>query len=201
MRFANRVEWPESSEVTSAFHEWEDDAHDWWVVEFGLTNLRGRLECVGFALHPIVGPGDWTEDFRPLRATSLRQLDFAGALTRARRDRLHTVEEIREWSPKGHFLGDLRTAERLFAETVPAKSRSKYSASYLRRVAHIYQAAYENGESAPAKFVEREMKLTPDVARKLVHRCRLNHLLPPAEGTKPRGWLEGERDEEEEGTP
>jgi len=207
--------WKSNPDVTNVFRKWQDGDGNWWVVEFNLADLRGRIECVGVALHPVRDADDWTDDLRPLRATTMRQLPFDDVLTRARRDKtdlLRAAPAIMQAfsthaSGRRVTVGEARAAvdpnvqavfEQLAAEDEASESRSKYSPSFLGRVASVYQAAFARGESAPSKFVERELNLTPNVARKLVHRCRgpRLRLLPPAEGTKPRGWLKGERDDE-----
>ena len=192
--------WLEEGGAVPARHEWKDDDGDSWLLEFYVANLRGRQECVGMTIRPIIGDGDLTLDLRPLRATTMRQLPFHDELTRARSDIPRMVEQIREWTgPDAEFFGELGRAESLVAETSQGAGtgRGKYSLRYLKHVANVYQAAFAAGDSAPSKCVEEQLKVTPDVARKLVHRCRDPRLslLPPSEGRRPRGWLEGERDE------
>jgi hypothetical protein len=213
-------EWPEG-EVRRIVDEWQDHDDRTWVVLFDLANRRGRIECVGMSLRsgllarteriglvvragwddPNGLPLDPRDCLQPLSATTLRQLPFDDVLVRARRSHAGLVRRS-EKMILGETIGGSkakeafeRTARDFELSGKAGGHRSKYGSVFLARVARIYQAAYENGESAPAKLVGRELKLTPDVARKLVHRCRLSHLLPPAEGTKARGWLEGERDE------
>jgi len=184
--------------------EWPAPDGHTWIVEFELANLRGRIECVGVAVHSSVDtsplPYDWRASLRPLNATTLRKLPFDSLLTLARR---HTARLLRRgWLIPENDPETWQWAEELAADyESPGKSGgrgSKYSPSFLARVASVYQAAFGDGESKPAKFVERELNLTPDVARKLVHRCRdpRLRLLPPAEGRKARGWRPGERDNE-----
>jgi len=201
--------WPEN-EVREVTREWQDhDGHTWFVV-FELANLRGRIECVGVGVHsmsplsklddPLSPSYDWRASLRPLNATTMRQLPFDDVLIRARRD--HAGLMRAGWV---HSENDEETqawGEALAASYEPSgktgRRGSKYSASFLARVASVYQAAFEDRMDPPAKRVEQELGLTPDVARKLVHLCRdpRLRLLPPAEGRKARGWRPGERDNE-----
>lgn len=197
--------WPEK-EVRTVMRYWEPPGGHRWIVEFELANLGGRIECVGVAVRSSVDtspmPYDWRASLRPLNAITLRKLPFDGLLTLARRDQASLLR--RGWLIPENDPETWQWAEELAADyESPGKSgghRSKYSPGFLARVASVYQAAFARGESSPSQFVERELKLTPDVARKLVHRCREPHLrlLPPAEPRKARGWRPGERDDTQE---
>ena len=161
---------------------------------------------------PVPQPLEEVFGLRPLLATTLRQLPFDDVLVRARRSEARslenlavTVAELAEAypeameaaSPPGLDLRLQQEAELYEPRGKAGGRRSKYSPEFLRRVAAVYQAAFEEGIDPPAKRVEQALGLTPDVARKLIHRCRDPHLrlLPPTKPTRPRGWLAGERGE------
>lgn len=153
-------------------------------------------------IDPVPDDAAGDVSLRPLLATTLRQLPFKDVLLRARRDHADELrlyaEDMRayptSWSDPEKF-------ERLATSYEPPSKasgrQSKYSIGFLHRVASVYQAAFEDRMDPPAKRVERELGLTPDVARKLIHRCRgaRFRLLPPAEGRRARGWRPGEREE------
>jgi len=209
---------PRKPFVSQIARPWPDDDGQWWLVEFELTALDGRRECVGVTIHPVRSESDWREDRRPLRATTMRQLPFDTVLTQARRkhaERLHLATTFLaagrlaaggEWGDDTMrmILGpELQETAESEARELGGKTpgRSKYGPGDLSRVAGVYQAAFQEGDRAPSKRVQEALGVTPDVARKLVSRCRKKGLLPPAAGTKGRGWLESERETSDEGEP
>jgi len=153
-------------------------------------------------IDPVPDLGAEDVSLRPLLATTLRQLPFADVLLRARRDQASELrlfaEEMRAHpTPWSGYEGYQRLATSYEPPGKASGRQSKYSIGFLHRVASVYQAAFEDRMDPPAKRVERELGLTSDVARKLIHRCRdpRLRLLPPAEGRKARGWRPGEREE------
>jgi hypothetical protein len=207
---------PQKPRITKVERPWRDDDGRWWLVQFKLAALDGRIECVGVALHPVESERRWGDDLRPLRATTMRQLPFDDVLTRARRDhaarlrlatsllaagRLATGGGPDDDTMKMILSPELGEAAESQAQEMGSRppGRSKHGPGDLVRVARIYQAAFQDGDRAPSKCVQVALRVTPDVARKLVSRCRKNGLLPPAAGTKGRGWLESERETSDEG--
>ena len=89
--------------------------------------------------------------------------------------------------------GSLEIAESLGASSGKSRAPSKYTRDELERFAKAYTAAYRGiNPTSPTKHVEKRFGLTPDQARKVVHRCREIGLLPPTDKYKALGWKEGE---------
>jgi len=129
---------------------------------------------------------------RPLRATTLRQLDFANLLRHVQgtivADFARDAETLRAsggdpWGPAvlEAASGALQPPERRGGRPL------KYTRAHLERVAELYRAAYGSGSTRPTKDVGVQLGLSRDQAAKLVQRCRRLGLLGPTERRKAGG--------------
>lgn len=136
---------------------------------------------------------------RPLSAEALRGFRFAHERDEARgihADVLRLYAAQEESSPAPWLDPvELRETADLYAIEKPRGRTPKYDRAFLRRVAQVYQEAWDGGEERPSRAVARVLDLDPTTARKLVQKCRAPHvgLLPPAQARKARGWTEEEK--------
>ncbi len=194
--------------------EWEDeeqgawclwrskDGKPWWV-SFRLVEIEGRMECVGMEVR------SWPDDEggapSQLYASTLRELPFADVLARARRERAGKLDQRAESWKTISQPGSKITVDPLTALALTAMDKhdaalmnppgqkggrhAKYTLADLARVAALYSEKWTGGSTSPTKDVATALGLTPNVAAKLVMRCRDPKigLLGPTEKRKAGG--------------
>lgn len=153
-----------------------------WIVTFRLERIAGRYECVEFRIRPR----DEHQE-TPLRAKTLRALDFAGCLARARRETRDAwtgvMERARELGyPRDDWLVREAGIEKTIAALREGQGRksgrhAKYTQADLERVAVVYAAAYANG-TQPTRDTSEALGISYNQTAKLVQRCRKAGLLP-----------------------
>lgn len=175
-------------EPFSAVTTWEaPDGSLWWLC-FYVERIAGRAECVGLDIrsHP-----DAEHPERALSATTMRDLDFATQLARARRDALPRLRRlmdvgrrVRFHTQRGDILhGDVSELEReavAMAESVGQEGgrHAPYTKDQLKRVVAEYLQAYADGSTSPTRDTAEALGLRYGQAAKLVQRCRGLGLLP-----------------------
>jgi len=166
-----------------------------WQVGFTLKRISGRFECVGFEIwqHPFPENPE-----RPLRAATLRKLDFAGCLARAQRDTLPRVTRLmnlgRRLAGPGAAFPELANTAAALEEKDGLKTgrHAKYTRDDLERVAVVYGEAYEAGSASPTRDTANALAIPYNQTAKLVQRCRSLGLLPKTRPGFARGPEEGE---------
>ena len=196
--------------------EWDAPTGGRWQIVFRLLDMDGRAECVGMDIRCLTSDG---REPMPLRAKTLKALDFAGRLLQARRITAAAAQDLgelvvrksaepprpRSWqssvSPeRAQAMRErLQSTARLLTPNDGTKAgrRARRTRDDLERVAAVYRDAYAQGE-APAKAVAVALDVSDGNARKLVHRCRGLGLLPPAEAQGIAGWARSEEEGDEE---
>jgi hypothetical protein len=115
---------------------------------------------------------------RVLDAQTMRQLPFGDVLTRARRDKagfLQTLDLLMAGA------GTHPAFDEGAAAVAPSGDRDK-----LVRAAAVYAEAYRHGQP-PTRAVREAFDVSPDVAAKLIQKCRAEGLLAPTERGKAGG--------------
>jgi hypothetical protein len=138
---------------------------------------------------------------RPLGATTMRDLDFATQLARARRDALPLLGRLMDLGRRlGGDVSELADEAALMAEGAGREGgrHAPYTKDQLRRVAAEYLEAYADGSTSPTRDTAEALGLRYDQAAKLVQRCRAKGLLPETVRGVARGATDLEEEEAEE---
>lgn len=171
----------ESGEPYEASTVWEASDGSQWMLFYRLKRIAGRSECVGLDIrsHP-----DGEHPERPLRALTLRELDFAGRLARARRAALPAIARLEDLGRRlGADVTDLRDEAAVMRQDDGTKTsrHSRYGREDLERVAAKYGKAYADGSMSPTQYAADDLGIPYNSAAKLVQRCRKEGLLPKTE--------------------
>ena len=153
-------------------------------------------------IDPLPDYPDNIAEVRPrrIRATTMR-FPFAEVLRAARQGRAMFLRDYADDEPEypdqrlnpGLDVDELREIAEMYDGSKHSPGgRAKYDRKFLRHVAIVYQEAWRQGEVPPGKAVREAFDLSPNIARKVIHRCRLAGDLPPADERKAAGWPPGE---------
>jgi hypothetical protein len=190
--------WEDATEAAVYF--WSSRDGKSWQLEFRLVEIDGRMECVGIDIRSLPDEGAAPA---ALLASTLRELPFAGVLTRARRDKAQSLARLGDqwaaqaadpahtgptWRRLNAMAADMAQEKRDAAERI---GRAKYSRADLVYVAELYSAAYASGSASPTKDVADKLGISRNIAAKRVMRCRDPKvaLLAPTRQSKAGGIL------------
>ncbi len=182
----------ETAEPLEAVITWKATDGSLWQLCFYVKPVAGRAECVGLDItsHPYAeGPERGT-----LSAATMRDLDFATQLARARRDALPRLRRLMDL---GRRLGVLDDSELADEAAVMAQGAGReggrhapYTKDERKRVVDEYLQAVATGSTTPTRDVSEHLGMSRHQAAKLVQRCRKKGLLPKTDRGVARGATE-----------
>lgn len=184
-----------------------------WLVDFYLTDLDGKLECVGMTVRSFVLPEERDPAFLwgavPDDSAALPPMSSKDARALRRRSDKVIPRPLRSAVLRADLLGKMlpalqaeakKTLESLVAQWTPLGQVEvnvdlsahrlgrprKYERADLEAVAASFTKASARGSSTPYKDVVRELDFVKNrgVAGKLIMECRRIGLLPPS--SRPR---------------
>jgi hypothetical protein len=169
----------ESGESYEAVTIWQAQDGSQWRLAYHVKRIAGRSECVGLDIwsHP-----DAEHPERPLRAKTLREIDFAGRLARARRDTLPRTQRLMDLGRRlGVDVTELSVERSVMAQDDGYKTgrHARYTRDDLERAAATYRDRYADGSTSPTRETAAILGFPYNATTKLIQRCRRLGLLPP----------------------
>ena len=192
----------DKGKAVEAMTTWEATDGSQWQLFFHVKRIAGRAECVGLDIRSCP---DAYHPERPLGATTMRDLDFATQLARARHNTLSHTEHLMSTFRRvfadapGLDVSELADEAAVLAQGAGREGgrHAPYTKDQLRRVAAEYLQAYADGSTSPTRDTAEALGLRYVQAAKLVQRCRAKGLLPETVQGIARGATDVEEEAEE----